>query len=409
MLGNHQMLQIVLISIADDDAVKIEQTLSGSGLDFVLWPLRVDDNPAAFIRNLARKSETVLLCNYHLPETDGLDFCLQQRSWWPALTTILMARHGSEQLAAQAIKQGIDQYVSVDLHDQYLGELPELIRSSWEEHQLLELRRESERQQQLELIAEINALKLRNAELDSFAHTVAHDLKNPLSALSGLASVLCTQYDAMSSSERDRIGETIVNCGNKAIAIVEELLKLGRSDEGIEYGYLDVAELIEAARFRLMSLEAEVEPIIHLPISWPTAIGYGPWVEEVWSNYISNGLKYGGRPCILTIGGDYLDSGMTRFWVRDNGPGLWPHQLQQIFEPYNRAHDGTQEGNGLGLSIVKRIVERHGGQVGVKSQPGEGSEFWFTLPSGNFEALGQSTLIALAQSQPEPSHLALTS
>ena len=72
---------------------------------------------------------------------------------------------------------------------------------------------------------------------------------------------------------------------------------------------------------------------------------------------------------------------MIRFWVRDNGPGLTPEEQARLFAPFERLHRGRAEGHGLGLSIVRRIVEKLGGQAGVESEPGQGSLFFFTLPA----------------------------
>jgi signal transduction histidine kinase len=101
----------------------------------------------------------------------------------------------------------------------------------------------------------------------------------------------------------------------------------------------------------------------------------------VWSNYIINALKYGGKPPRLEFGSDPLPGEMVRFWLKDNGDGISPENQQQLFTPFERLGKIYARGEGLGLSIVKRIVENLGGEVGVESQglPGEGSTFSFTL------------------------------
>ncbi len=110
------------------------------------------------------------------------------------------------------------------------------------------------------------------------------------------------------------------------------------------------------------------------------ALGYGPWVEEVWANYLSNAIQYGGRPPRVELGATEQADGMVRFWVRDNGPGLTPEEQARLFTPFTRLDQVRAKGHGLGLSIVRRIVEKLGGQVGVESEVGRGSVFTFTLP-----------------------------
>ena len=118
-----------------------------------------------------------------------------------------------------------------------------------------------------------------------------------------------------------------------------------------------------------------------LPKTWPEVSGYGPWIEEVWANYISNAIKYGGpKPCV-ELGAALQQDGMVRFWVRDQGPGIPPEAQSRLFVPFSQVGQVHEAGHGLGLSIVRRIVEKLGGQVGVESQPGQGSLFFFTLPA----------------------------
>jgi signal transduction histidine kinase len=116
------------------------------------------------------------------------------------------------------------------------------------------------------------------------------------------------------------------------------------------------------------------------PELWPVAEGYTPWVEEVWINYLSNGLKYGGHPPRLEVGATPQDDGMIRFWVKDNGPGLDAEEQARLFAEFTRLGKVRAQGHGLGLSIVRRIMEKLGGQAGVESEVGQGSLFYFTLP-----------------------------
>jgi signal transduction histidine kinase len=156
-----------------------------------------------------------------------------------------------------------------------------------------------------------------------------------------------------------------------------------RQVDQVEMSPLNMAEIITEARGRLADIIEKQQAEIILPLkSWPTAWGYAPWVEEVWTNYLSNAIKYGGRPPRVEPGATVQPDGQVYFWVRDNGPGLSFQEQARLFAPFTRLHQVRAEGHGLGLSIVRRIVEKLGGQVGVESKgaPGQGSTFWFTLP-----------------------------
>jgi len=114
------------------------------------------------------------------------------------------------------------------------------------------------------------------------------------------------------------------------------------------------------------------------------ALGHGPWVEEVWTNYLSNALKYGATPPAaprIELGAALQSDGMVQWWVRDHGPGLAPEAQTRLFTPFTRLDQVRMRGYGLGLSITRRIVEKLGGQVGLTSDMGEGSTFYFTLPA----------------------------
>lgn len=227
-------------------------------------------------------------------------------------------------------------------------------------------------------------LEARNEELDAFAHTVAHDLKSPLGLIVTTAEVLKENLTALPEEEVHHYLQSIARQGWKMNNIVEALLLLSSvRREEVPIHPLDMGGIVAEALSRLAPIVARSRAEIVLPENWPIAMGYAPWIEEVWVNYISNAIKYGGQPPRIEIGADSsAPPGMVRFWVRDNGPGLTPEEQSRLFTPFTRL---TREGkgHGLGLSIVRRIVEKIGGQVGVESEAGRGCIFMFTLPQAD--------------------------
>jgi signal transduction histidine kinase/DNA-binding NarL/FixJ family response regulator len=233
-------------------------------------------------------------------------------------------------------------------------------------------------------------LEVRNKELDAFAHTVAHDLKDPLGLILGFADVLERDHARMTAEELQSFLAVISKHGFKMNNIINELLLLAEVRKlDVTIGPLDMESIVENAQMRLMHLIEEYQPEICVPELWPVAMGYAPWVEEIWINYLSNAFKYGGQPLYVELGA--TDQGdWVRFWVRDNGPGISPEAQSRLFTPFTRLAQVRAQGHGLGLSIVRRITEKLGGQVGVESEgvDGKGSVFSFTLPRADTRAGG---------------------
>ena len=224
-------------------------------------------------------------------------------------------------------------------------------------------------------------LEARNEELDAFAHTVAHDLKNPLQGLIGYADFLHSDYQDLPDEIRQEALATISKTADRMNNIIEELLLLSAVRRGdVVTKPLDMGAIVAAAQERLGYMIHEYDAVIITPETWPTAAGQAAWVEEIWTNYLSNALKYGGRPPHVELGATVQADDRVRFWVRDNGEGMTEDERARLFTPFTRLHQVKAEGHGLGLSIVRRIVDKLGGDVGVESEPGAGSTFFFTLP-----------------------------
>jgi PAS domain S-box-containing protein len=224
-------------------------------------------------------------------------------------------------------------------------------------------------------------LKARNEELDAYAHTVAHDLKNPLALVIGFAQALAESHTILSPQDLRQYLLKISENGQKLRNIIDELLLLAsvRKTE-IELKPLDMASIVAAAQERLSYQIQEHQAEIILPQTWPVALGHAAWIEEAWVNYLSNAIKYGGQPPRVELGASIERNGSVRFWIRDNGPGIRPEDQARLFTPFTQLHQVRAQGHGLGLSIVRRIVGKLNGQVSVESQVGQGSVFSFTLP-----------------------------
>jgi two-component system sensor histidine kinase/response regulator len=240
-------------------------------------------------------------------------------------------------------------------------------------------------------------LEARNEELEAFSHTVAHAFQGPLSLIIGFSKILEENSATMSEEDLRDFLAMIERSGRKLSDLIDELLLLaGSRQRTVEAEPLDMASIMGEVRQRLAPMIEERGAQVILPESWPQVLGYAPWVEEVWVNYLSNAIKYGGRPPRVEVGFDReinqqinkstnqetagASHSHVRFWVRDNGPGIAPDDQERLFTTFTRLGTIPAAGNGLGLSIVRHIVEKLGGQVGVESNGSGGSLFTFTLP-----------------------------
>jgi signal transduction histidine kinase len=231
-------------------------------------------------------------------------------------------------------------------------------------------------------------LRARNQELDAFAHTVAHDLKSPLGNLAGYTYLLQDVHPIIPQEKLSAYLDAIAQSAHQMHSIIDALLLLSsvRKMKTVDVQPLDMGCIAAQARKRLAYLIEEHQAQVILPQDWPVALGYAPWIEEVWTNYLSNAIKYGGQPPRVELGATIQPNGTgpstVQFWLRDNGQGLSSTDQACLFTPFTQLHQAQIEGHGLGLSIVQRIVTKLGGQVGVESAgvPGQGSLFWFTLP-----------------------------
>ncbi len=227
----------------------------------------------------------------------------------------------------------------------------------------------------------IGELEAKNKELESFTYTVSHDLKAPLITIAGFLGYL--KQDVIDhNTEKVQVDIQYIN---QAIAkmerLLDELLELSRigrlvnPPENVPLGDL-VQEAIKLVEGQLRERQVEIRIQEDLPV----VRGDAQRLLEVMQNLLDNAVKFMGdqfQP-IIEIGTRGEENDMPIVYVRDNGIGIAPEHHERIFGLFNKLDSGA-EGTGVGLAIVKRIVEVHGGRIWVESQEGKGSTFYFTL------------------------------
>jgi signal transduction histidine kinase len=226
------------------------------------------------------------------------------------------------------------------------------------------------------------ALARSNAELERFAYIASHDLQEPLRMVTSYVQLLARRYQGKLDEDADVFIGFAVNGAQRMQQLINDLLSYSRVDSrGGDFSLAPLDETLDAALFalRMSVLECDAR-IQRVPL--PTLPVDAGQMELVWQNLIGNALKFRDpeRAPLISIGAEEKDD-HWRFSVSDNGIGIEAGQEERIFQIFQRLHSREEyPGTGIGLSIVKRIVERHGGGVGVVSRQGQGAEFWFTLP-----------------------------
>jgi PAS domain S-box-containing protein len=234
-----------------------------------------------------------------------------------------------------------------------------------------------------ERVSLIGELETQNAELEQFTYTVSHDLRSPLVTIRGFLGYLRQAAASGDMTRFDKDLNRIANAVDRMQILLNDLLELSRigrvinQSESVPFGDI-VAEAVELLNGLLE--KHHIKLIVQKNL--PTILGDHARLVEVMQNLISNAAKFMGdqpQPTI-EIGMDGEDAiQMLILFVRDNGIGIDPQYHDRIFGLFNRL-DPTIEGTGIGLALVKRIIEMHGGKIWIKSLPGEGATFYFTLP-----------------------------
>lgn len=221
------------------------------------------------------------------------------------------------------------------------------------------------------------SLEETNKELLALNHTIAHDLKSPLAIILGYADLL--QDEELTPNGR-RMLSMIPKMVDALLEMIDDLLKLATlRDAEARVEKVDVDAVVQRTLERFGDNRDSIE--IESPL--PAAMGHPQWLTEIFANLISNALKYRDDQRELRIHirakpqGDHV-----RYEVEDNGLGIAPEDRARIFELFARLNPNHERGLGIGLSIVQRMVTKLGGELGVESELGKGSTFWFTLPKG---------------------------
>ncbi len=222
-----------------------------------------------------------------------------------------------------------------------------------------------------------------NEALERFASVLSHDLRGPLGVVSRGARLLEDAYGEQLADEAGALVRTIVQGSERVEGMVQDILELARLESaGRPMVPTDLGEVAAQALVTLQPAIHESGASVSCD-ALPTLPADRGQMARLFENLLGNALKFRGEATPLVHIGAVREPGQWVFSVRDNGVGIDPGDAERVFGMFQRLHNGSTPGSGMGLAISKNIIERHGGRIWVQSMAGEGSTFYFTIPAGD--------------------------
>ncbi len=236
-----------------------------------------------------------------------------------------------------------------------------------------------------ETVQKSQQLQVVNEELENFVYTVSHDLKAPVVSIQGFASILLQEFAPNLPADARHYLERIEGNANQMEKLIQDLLELSRIGRVVNpFEMVAVAQIIREAQGELIYQIQEKKIQLEIQPELPHVFVDRRRLMQVFVNLISNAVKYIGAPAQPRIGiGCKELAEAYQFFVKDNGIGIekqYHEKIFGLFQILNPDQDPNTQGTGVGLAIVKRIVENHGGRIWVDSEPGQGATFYFTIP-----------------------------
>ena len=354
------------VLLVEDEAADVELALSALRRAGFEATGDVAQTQQEFIDLLRKNAYDVILADYKLPNWNGMESVEILRREGLDIPVMVVSGYLGDLKAVECIKQGAADYVLKD----DLSRLPEAVRRAVREKLLRDANKRG-----------VEDLARSNRELEQFAYVASHDLQEPLRMVAAYTQLLAERYKGKLDAEADKYINYAVDGAVRMQGLVRDLLAISRvGRQATELTQIDCNALLQTA---LANLQAAIEEsgarVVYEPL--PTVAADGSQLLQVLQNLIANAIKFhGAEPPLVRIAADKKDREWL-FSVSDNGIGIAPEHAELVFVIFKRLHTQSEyAGSGIGLSICKKIIERHGGRIWVTSEPGHGSTFNFTLP-----------------------------
>jgi signal transduction histidine kinase len=364
-------LRALLVEDNALDATLVVRALNRDGFDVAV---DVVQDEAAFTRMLRANPPEIVLADYNLPTWKGMEALKVLRAEKLDIPMILVSGALGDVTAVECIRQGVTDYVLQD----GLARLPEVVRRALREKQERSLRHQIEE----DLARKVDELARSNADLEQFAYVASHDLQEPLRMVTAYTQLLGERYKGKLDESADKFIGYASEGAQRMQVLIQDLLafsRVGRQEAAS--ASVDCNSVMKDVLQTLATAIQESGAVVtcgDLPAVWADRTQ----VAQIFQNLIGNAIKFRGeQPPAISVKAEKADD-RWQLSVSDNGIGIAPEYAENIFVVFQRLHARTEyPGNGIGLAICKKIVERNGGRIAVESHPGKGSTFKFTLPS----------------------------
>jgi signal transduction histidine kinase len=319
----------------------------------------------------------LLLTDLMMPGMDGISLLRAALKADGDLVGIVMTGHGTVDTAVEAMKVGALDYILKPFKLSII--LPVLSRALAVRRLRLENAALTTRLSQRTV-----ELEAANGELEAFSYSIAHDLRAPLHSVNGFAAILLEEFAPQLPPEAKRLLRVVTGSAQHMGRLIDDLLRFARlSRQPMVPNPVNIAVLVREVLEELRSLyPAHGVQIVTADL--PDAVGDLSLIRQVFVNLLSNAYKFTRHTEEARVEvGCQRGGGETVYFVRDNGAGFDMEFAQKLFGVFQRMHRADEfEGTGIGLSIVRRVVQRHGGRIWAESQVNHGASFFFTLAPG---------------------------
>jgi signal transduction histidine kinase len=359
--------------IVDDEEAQLKAlafTLEDSGYSVLGFT-----DPRRALDALRSERFDLLLTDLRMPGMDGIAMLNAALECDGDLVVLVMTGHGSIDTAVEAMKAGALDYI---LKPFKLGAMRPILERALGVRRL--------RIENARLLRHLNArtveLEAANKELEAFSYSVSHDLRAPLRHVNGFAEILLREYSDAVPPEARRHLETIAGGARRMNQLIDDLLRLSRlGRQSLTFGPVDMRAMAGGILEELRRESPERAVEVELG-ELPDCVGDPALLRQVWINLLSNAFKFTRKRDPARIRIDCTREGEGDVYrVRDNGAGFEMAYAGKLFGVFQRLHRAEEfEGTGVGLSIVQRILHRHGGRIWAQSAPNEGATFCFVVP-----------------------------